>query len=204
MPGAERSETGCPAGQQRPKGAATAEPTRKAPTTERTWNLPTPEGEGTARAASMGSMGAFECRTMIERILDSENISRRYAVDCDLQSFFDTVNHQRLMSQLREKIKDPKVLRLIQRYLTAGVVLPDGTREVTPPYYYPQVEAVLTPGFRLEQLDVRLHELLDDLSYLGVVGDHLANLGQLLLAHIDGSRLLLSILIGQAVCHPGG
>ena len=71
-------------------------------------------------------------------------------------------------------------------------------------YYYPQVEAVLTPGFRLEQLDVRLHELLDDLSYLGVVGDHLANLGQLLLAHIDGSRLLLSILIGQAVCLPGG
>ena len=60
------------------------------------------------------------------------NEGRRYAVDCDLQSFFDTVNHQRLMSQLREKIKDPKVLRLIQRYLTAGVVLPDGTREATP------------------------------------------------------------------------
>jgi len=57
---------------------------------------------------------------------------RRYAVDCDLQSFFDTVNHQRLMSQLREKIKDRKVLKLIQQYLVAGVVLPDGTREATP------------------------------------------------------------------------
>ena len=57
---------------------------------------------------------------------------RRYAVDCDLKSFFDTVNHDRLMGQLREKIRDRKVLGLIRRYLAAGVVLPDGTREATP------------------------------------------------------------------------
>jgi RNA-directed DNA polymerase len=57
---------------------------------------------------------------------------RRYAVDCDLKSFFDTVNHDRLMGQLREKVRDRKVLSLIRRYLKAGVVLPDGTREATP------------------------------------------------------------------------
>ena len=57
---------------------------------------------------------------------------RRYAVDCDLKSFFDTVNHDRLMGQLREKIRDRKVLGLIRRYLQAGVVLPDGSREATP------------------------------------------------------------------------
>lgn len=57
---------------------------------------------------------------------------RRYAVDCDLKSFFDTVNHDRLMGQLREKVRDRKVLGLIRRYLTAGVVLPDGTHEATP------------------------------------------------------------------------
>ncbi len=57
---------------------------------------------------------------------------RRYAVDCDLKSFFDTVNHDRLMGQLREKIRDRKVLALIRRYLQAGVVLPDGTLEATP------------------------------------------------------------------------
>jgi RNA-directed DNA polymerase len=57
---------------------------------------------------------------------------RRYAVDCDLKSFFDTVNHDRLMGQLREKIRDRQVLGLIRRYLTAGVELPDGTREATP------------------------------------------------------------------------
>lgn len=57
---------------------------------------------------------------------------RRHAVDCDLKSFFDTVNHDRLMGQLREKITGRKVLGLIRRYLQAGVVLPDGTREATP------------------------------------------------------------------------
>jgi len=57
---------------------------------------------------------------------------RRHAVDCDLKSFFDTVNHDRLMEELRGKIKDRKVLALIRKYLQAGVVLPDGTREATP------------------------------------------------------------------------
>jgi len=57
---------------------------------------------------------------------------RRYAVDCDLKSFFDSVPHNRLVGQLREKIRDRKVLGLIRRYLQAGVVLPDGTREATP------------------------------------------------------------------------
>jgi RNA-directed DNA polymerase len=56
----------------------------------------------------------------------------RHAVDCDLKSFFDTVDHDRLMGQLREKVRDRKVLGLIRRYLQAGVVLPDGTYETTP------------------------------------------------------------------------
>ena len=57
---------------------------------------------------------------------------RRHAVDCDLKSFFDTVNHDRLMQELRKKVRDRKVLALIRRYLLAGVVMPDGTREDTP------------------------------------------------------------------------
>ena len=56
---------------------------------------------------------------------------RRHAVDCDLKSFFDTVDHERLMNALREKARCPRVLGLIRRYLMAGVRLPDGTREAT-------------------------------------------------------------------------
>jgi RNA-directed DNA polymerase len=57
---------------------------------------------------------------------------RRHAVDCDLKSFFDTVNHDRLMEQLRQKIGDRKVLALICKYLKAGVVMPEGSFEATP------------------------------------------------------------------------
>lgn len=57
---------------------------------------------------------------------------RRHAVECDLKSFFDTVNHDHLMNALREKIRCRKTLGLIRSYLMAGVELPDGTQEATP------------------------------------------------------------------------
>jgi RNA-directed DNA polymerase len=57
---------------------------------------------------------------------------RRHAVECDLKSFFDTVNHDRLMKALLGKIQCRQTLGLIRRYLMAGVELPDGTFEATP------------------------------------------------------------------------
>jgi RNA-directed DNA polymerase len=57
---------------------------------------------------------------------------RRHAVECDLKSFFDTVNHERLMKALLERCRCRRTLGLIGRYLRAGVVLPDGTFEATP------------------------------------------------------------------------
>ena len=53
------------------------------------------------------------------------------AVDCDLKSFFDTVNHERLLNLLARRISDKRVLQLIGRYLRAGVRLPEGTWEAT-------------------------------------------------------------------------
>jgi RNA-directed DNA polymerase len=54
------------------------------------------------------------------------------AVDCDLKGFFDHVDHDLLMARVAAKVRDKRVLHLIGRYLRAGVVLPDGTREGTP------------------------------------------------------------------------
>ena len=44
----------------------------------------------------------------------------------DLKAFFDTVNHDVLMSRLERRIKDRQVLSLIGKYLRAGVVMPSG------------------------------------------------------------------------------
>ncbi|MBF2754996.1 MAG: group II intron reverse transcriptase/maturase [Gammaproteobacteria bacterium AqS3] len=45
---------------------------------------------------------------------------RRWVVDLDLEKFFDRVNHDILMSRVARRVKDPRVLRLIRRYLEAG------------------------------------------------------------------------------------
>jgi len=46
-----------------------------------------------------------------------------WVVDLDLEKFFDRVNHDILMSRLARRIGDKRVLRVIRRYLQAGVML---------------------------------------------------------------------------------
>lgn len=50
-------------------------------------------------------------------------------VDVDLEKFFDRVNHDVLMERLSRRIEDKAVLRLIRRYLTAGVMDDGITKE---------------------------------------------------------------------------
>ena len=46
----------------------------------------------------------------------------RYAVDMDLEKFFDTVSHSKLIEVLSKTIKDGRVISLIHKYLNAGVM----------------------------------------------------------------------------------
>ncbi len=46
----------------------------------------------------------------------------RWVVDLDLEAFFDTVHHDVLMSRVARRVKDKRVLRLIGRYLRAGMM----------------------------------------------------------------------------------
>lgn len=47
----------------------------------------------------------------------------RWAVDMDLEKFFDTVNHDALMQRVARKVRDKRVLKLIGKYLRAGVMI---------------------------------------------------------------------------------
>ena len=47
----------------------------------------------------------------------------RYAVDMDLEKFFDTVNQNKLIEVLSRTVKDGRVISLIHKYLNAGVVI---------------------------------------------------------------------------------
>jgi RNA-directed DNA polymerase len=47
---------------------------------------------------------------------------KRWVVDLDLEKFFDRVNHDVLMARVGHKVKDERVLKLIRRYLEAGLM----------------------------------------------------------------------------------
>lgn len=99
------------------------------------------------------------------------------AVDCDLKGFFDHVDHDLLMARVAARVRDKRVLRLIGRYLRAGAVLPDGTREPTPrgvpqggPLSPLLANIMLTPlDRRLESRGLRFARYADD--FLIVVED---------------------------------
>ncbi len=64
--------------------------------------------------------------------------------DADIKGFFDNVCHERLVELLRQRVSDPKMLRLIVRFLKAGVMI-DGHLQATEEGVPPTHEACV-PG----------------------------------------------------------
>lgn len=62
----------------------------------------------------------------IKKVQGLLNEGYTYAVDIDLEKFFDTVHHQKLIQVLQEYTRDGRVLSLIHRYLRSGVVTEQG------------------------------------------------------------------------------
>jgi len=48
--------------------------------------------------------------------------SHKWVVDLDLKSYFDTINHERLMELVRKRVTDKSVLHLIRQWLKAGIM----------------------------------------------------------------------------------
>jgi len=59
----------------------------------------------------------------VHKVLKDIGEGYRYVVDIDLEKFFDTVDHDVLMSRVSRRVKDKGLLRLIRRYLRCGVVV---------------------------------------------------------------------------------
>ena len=62
----------------------------------------------------------------------SESSSKKvnFILDADIRSFFDTVNQQYLVDCVEQRIGDPRMIRLIQKWLKAGI-LEDGVVTVS-------------------------------------------------------------------------
>jgi RNA-directed DNA polymerase len=94
-----------------------------------------PAWDGTFSAGSYGfrpGRSAHQAIAQAQKYLDT---GYRWVVDLDLEKFFDRVNHDKLMSLVKARITDRRVLQLIDRYLKAGALTGDGfeaTLEGTP------------------------------------------------------------------------
>ena len=62
------------------------------------------------------------CHTAMEQVLQNLNDGYEWVVDLDIEKYFDTVNHDKLISILREEVNDATTLNLIRRFLKAGVM----------------------------------------------------------------------------------
>ena len=65
------------------------------------------------------------CQQTVEEALTYLNEGYEWVIDLDIEKYFDTVNHDKLISILRERINDAKTLRLIRQFLQARVAATD-------------------------------------------------------------------------------
>nr|WP_255346705.1 group II intron reverse transcriptase/maturase [Synechococcus sp. PCC 7336] len=133
--------------------------------------------------SSFGSRPKRSAHGAIAQVKDHRKAGHRIAVDLDLEKFFATVQHDVLMARVSRQVHDKVLLRLLGRYLRAGVMV-DGLVQAT---------ALGTPqGSPLSPLLANI--LLDDLER------ELEKRGHRFVRYMDDLVILVkSIRAGQRV-----
>jgi RNA-directed DNA polymerase len=72
--------------------------------------------------SSYGFRPRRNCHLAVYRTLEYLKRGYDWVIDLDIEKYFDTVNHDKLISIIRERIKDAKTLRLIRQFLRAGIM----------------------------------------------------------------------------------
>ena len=73
-------------------------------------------------AQSYGFRAGRNAHQAVSQALEFQKQGYVHVVDLDLEKFFDTVNHDRLMARVATKVTDKSLLLLIRRYLQAGMM----------------------------------------------------------------------------------
>lgn len=76
--------------------------------------------DGTFSMSSFGFRPTRSAHDAIFKVMSEADQGYVWAVDMDLEKFFDTVNHSRLIRKLSTRIKDGRVISLITRMLKSG------------------------------------------------------------------------------------
>ena len=71
---------------------------------------------------SYGFRPGRDCHMAVKKALEYMNEGYEWVIDLDIEKYFDTVNHDKLVSILRERINDAATLHLIRSFLRSGVM----------------------------------------------------------------------------------
>ena len=82
------------------------------------------------------------CKDALRRVDDLIKRGYRHTVDVDLKAYFDSIPHDKLLDEVRKRVRDGRVLGLIEAYLKASIL--DGMDAWEPARGAPQ-GAVLSP-----------------------------------------------------------
>lgn len=72
--------------------------------------------------SSFGFRPGRSAHQALEQARGYANSGREFVVDLDLEKFFDRVNHDILMARLARRIGDKHLLRIVRRFLQAGMM----------------------------------------------------------------------------------
>lgn len=72
--------------------------------------------------SSYGFRPNRDCHKAMDKALEYINEGYTFIIDVDIEKYFDTVNHDKLISILREHMNDSITLHLIRSFLKAGVM----------------------------------------------------------------------------------
>lgn len=80
--------------------------------------------------ASYGFRPGRNCHMAIEQALDTHEQGLEFVLDADIQGFFDNLPHNVIMQAVAAEVADGNILRLIEKFLSAGVMV-DGVFQPT-------------------------------------------------------------------------
>ena len=71
---------------------------------------------------SYGFIKGRNCHQALDRVLELHREGYRVVLDADVQGFFDNLSHRMIMAAVAAEVADGNILRLVERFLTAGVM----------------------------------------------------------------------------------